>query len=81
MPNLPRYTLTKDEKRDDWKLTHDASDRVVRRFETKGDATERGALRDAVGGAGGSVRIQKEDGRYQEERTFPRSRDPKTSKG
>lgn len=81
MANLPRYTLSKDEKRDDWKLTHDASSRVVQRFETKGDATARGALREAVGGAGGSVRIQKESGRYQEERTFPGSRDPKRSKG
>ena len=81
MANLPRYTLSKDENKDNWKLTQDGTGRVVRRFDTKTDATERGALRDAVGGGGGSVRIQKENGVYQEERTFPKSRDPKSSKG
>lgn len=81
MTNLPRFTLSKDEQRDDWKLTNDAANRVVRRFETKDEATARGVLRGAVGEGGGSVRIQKENGRYQEERTFPKSRDPRKSQG
>lgn len=81
MGKLPKFTLSKDEKRDDWKLTSDATDRVVRRFDTKGDATKGGALEGAVGDSGGSVKIQKENGRFQEERTYPRSKDPRKSKG
>jgi hypothetical protein len=46
---------------------------------TKADATARGVLKKAVGGVG-TVRIHKENNRIQEERTYPRSRDPK-SKG
>lgn len=81
MAKLPKFTLSKDEKRGDWPLTNDATDRVVRRFDTKADATKGGALERAVGAEGGSVKIQKEDGRYQEERTYPGSKDPRKSKG
>ena len=81
MGNLPKYTLSKDHKKDDWKLTQDSSGQVKRRFETKADATAGGMLEKALGGAGGSVRIEKETGGYQEERTFPRSKDPKKSPG
>lgn len=81
MSKLPKFTLTKDEKRDDWALKNDATDRVVRRFETKGEATKGGVLERAVGSEGGSVKIQKENGRFQEERTYPGSKDPRSSKG
>lgn len=80
MTNLPRYDLVHDGQKDDWALRN-AQGRTVRRFETKSDATAGGALKDAVGGGGGSVRIHKENGAIQEERTFPRSRDPKKSPG
>jgi hypothetical protein len=78
---LPKYTLSKDEKKDDWKLTNDATGRVKERFDTKSEATSGGALEKAVGNAGGSVKIQKENGRFQEERTYPGSKDPRQSKG
>ena len=81
MPRLPTYTLSFDRTKNDWKLEHDASDRIVRRFETKEDATARGVLKSAVGGNGGSVRIEKKQGGYDEERTFPRNRDPRKSPG
>jgi hypothetical protein len=81
MPRLPKFTLSFDRKIEDWKLEKDATDRVVKRFETKEDATARGVLKKAVGTDGGSVRIEKKRGGYQEERTFPRSRDPKKSPG
>jgi len=81
MTNLRKYTVSKDDKKGDWKLSNDETGKTVRRFDTKGDATKGGALHEAVGKAGGSVKIQKEDGRYQEERTFPRSKDPRRSKG
>ncbi|AZN73346.1 DUF2188 domain-containing protein [Georhizobium profundi] len=78
---LPKYTLSHDEKKDDWVLKRDGSDRAIKRFETKGEATKGGALSDTLGKVGGSVKIQKIDGEYQEERTYPRSKDPRGSKG
>ena len=58
-----------------------AVSKVQKRFETKAEATAGGSLEKALGRAGGSVKIQKENGRYQEERTFPRSNDPRKSPG
>ena len=81
MPNLMRYTLTYDERRKRWSLEKDRTTRVVKSFETKRDATTAGVLRRAVGMDGGSVRIQKANGRFQEERTYPRGRDPRRSRG
>ncbi|TAA11092.1 DUF2188 domain-containing protein [Pseudoxanthomonas winnipegensis] len=81
MAKLPKFTLTKNESKDRWDLRNDATNRLVGHWETKGDATAGGVLSNAVGRSGGSVKIQKENGRYQEERTYPRSRDPKGSKG
>jgi len=81
MAKLPKYTLSHDEKKDDWVLKEDGASRAKRRFETKADATAGGVLSDVLGANGGSVKIQKKDGKYQEERTFPRSRDPKKSPG
>lgn len=81
MAKLPKYTLTKNEKKDAWDLVNDKTDKVVKRFDTKSDATKGGALEKAVGAQGGSVKIQKEDGKFQEERTYPQSKDPKGSPG
>lgn len=81
MSKLPKYTLSKDSKKDDWVLKNDASNRVERRFQTKEQATKGGVLQDTLGKNGGSVKIQKENGKYQEERTYPRSKDPRSSKG
>jgi hypothetical protein len=78
---LPKFTLEKNETKDRWDLVNDASNRTVKSFDTKDDATRRGALQRAVGANGGSVKIQKENGRFQEERTYPRSADPKRSPG
>lgn len=80
-PDLPKYHLTKDEKKGDWKLEQEGAGRATRRFDTKEQATAGGVLGGALGKAGGSVRIHKTDGKIQEERTFPRSRDPKDSPG
>lgn len=81
MPKLPKFTLDYNEQKKRWDLTNDQTDRTVKTFETKDDATARGALRKAVGPEGGSVKIQKRSGPFQEERTYPRSRDPRGSKG
>jgi Uncharacterized protein conserved in bacteria (DUF2188) len=81
MANLPRFTLSYDQSNEDWVLKRDATGQTVRRYNTKAEATEGGVLEAAVGSAGGSVRIEKVHGGYQEERTYPRSRDPRRSPG
>jgi hypothetical protein len=78
---LPNYHLTRDKKRGGWQLEKDGSDRARARFETKAEALKGGALKAAVGQDGGSVKIHKQNGRIQQERTYPRGRDPKSSKG
>jgi hypothetical protein len=79
--NLPKFTLEKNERKDRWDLRNDKTDQLVKSFGTKEAATKGGALEKAVGGSGGSVKIQKENGRFQEERTYPGSKDPRSSKG
>lgn len=82
MAKLSRYTLSYDDKKDDWKLENDKTDKVIRRYDTKDEATEGGVLKKALGSEGGSVKIEyKEKSGYEEERTFPRSADPRESKG
>ena len=71
MPKLPKFTLEYDEKRDRWSLENDRTNREVKSFATKRDAVSGGALRRAVGSEGESVKIQKANGRFQEERPIP----------
>ena len=80
MPKLTKFTLDFNEKKDRWDLTNDKTDKVVKTFSAKTDATARGILKKATGG-NSSVKIQKENGKFQEERTFPKSADPKKTKG
>jgi len=80
MAKLPKFTLDYNEKKEKWDLTNDATDRTVKSFGTKEQATRGGVLKRAVGGHG-SVKIQKVNGKFQEERTYPRSADPKRSPG
>ncbi len=81
MSKLPKLTLDFNEKKEQWELTNDKTDRIIRVFETKDEATAGGVLEKAVGNNGGSVKIQKMNGRFQEERTYPGSKDPRQSKG
>lgn len=81
MAKLPKYTLVHNRRQDRWDLVHDKTNRVRKSFETKAAATKGGVLERAVGREGGSVKIQKLDGRFQEERTFPGSADPPRSPG
>ncbi|SFK01171.1 hypothetical protein SAMN04488518_101752 [Pseudovibrio ascidiaceicola] len=81
MSKLRKFFLTKDKDKGDWVLEQEGSDRARRRFLTKAEATAGGVLEGALGSEGGSVRIRKEDGKIQEERTFPRDKDPEKSPG
>ncbi|MGN7883617.1 DUF2188 domain-containing protein [Ensifer sp. 22460] len=77
--SLDKYTLHKDGKSEKWRLEKEGSNRAKAQFDTKSEALK--SLRDTVGPSGGSVRIRKVDNTIQEERTYPRSKDPKKSKG
>jgi hypothetical protein len=81
MSKLRKLTLSHNEKKNNWVRKDDASNRTVKAFDTKSDATKGGVLENALGKQGGSVKIQKIDGKFQEERTYPGSADPKSSKG
>ena len=81
MAKLPKFTLGYHEKKDKWVLEQDKTNTTVKTFETKADATAGGVLQKALGKDGGSVKIQKVSGKYQEERTYPRKADPKESPG
>ena len=80
MAKLPRFSLAHNENTKKWELKKEGSSEVMKRFATKAAALKGGVLEKAVGGRG-SVRIRKRDGKIQEERTYPRSADPRGSKG
>lgn len=81
MAKLRKFTLSHDRDKDDWALKEDGSGRTKKRFASKAEATAGGVLEKTLGSEGGSVKIKKKDGRIQEERTYPRGRDPKRSRG
>lgn len=74
---MDNYQLTKDG--DDWKLQKEGSDRAIKRSDTKADAMEH--MKSYMDHKEGSVKIHKGNGEFQEERTYPRSSDPHSSKG
>ncbi|MCW1888280.1 MAG: DUF2188 domain-containing protein [Candidatus Moranbacteria bacterium] len=78
---LRKLTLTFDEKKENWKLREDKSKKLVKSFPTKTLATQGGSLKKTLGKNGGSVKIQTKEGDFQEERTYPKSKDPINSKG
>lgn len=81
MADLPKFTLQPNKTSGRWDLVDDATGKPVRSFDTKAEATAGGVLERSIGAKGGSVKIRKTDGRFEEERTFPRSADPRGSKG
>ena len=81
MTKLKKLTLSHNKKDDNWELREDKTKKLVQKFSTKEEATKGGVLQDAAGKNGASVKIKKVDGKIQEERTYPRSSDPKKSKG
>jgi len=74
---LDKFHLTK--KGNEWKLEKENSNRAVVKADTKAEAVQK--MREYMQTHEGSVRIHKEDGKIQEERTYPRSKDPRRSKG
>jgi hypothetical protein len=80
MAKLPRYSLAYNAKSKKSELKSESSGGVVKAFSSKAGATKGGLLGKAVGGRG-TVKIRKRSGKVQEERTYPRSLDPRRSKG
>lgn len=76
---MDRYDLNHDG--DNWKLHKQGGERASKVFEgmTKEEAVR--ATSDFMQDHPGSVRIHKMDGTYEEERTYPRSADPRQSPG
>ena len=70
---LQRYHLSK--RNDEWRLEKAGSNRAV----AKADAKENAILEmwGYMETHEGSVRIHKQNGRIQEERTYPRKKDPR----
>jgi hypothetical protein len=80
MAKLPRYSLSHNDKTKKWELKREGSGEVIKRFKTKAGAIKGGVLERAVKKLG-SVRIRKRNGKIQEERTYPRSMDPRGRRG
>ena len=78
---MKNYHLTKENG--DWKLKKEGATRSSEVFEgmNKQDAIRESAKKLRGSNEPSSLKIHKENGRIQEERTYPRSADPRKSKG
>lgn len=74
---MDNYHITKNG--DKWNLTKEGNERASKSADTKKEIIER--TKDFMSDKTGSVKIHKEDGKIQEERTYQRKDDPKYSKG
>ncbi len=74
---LDKFHLTK--KGDEWRLEKAKSDKALVKAGTKKEAMQK--MMKYMAKREGSVRIHKENGKIQEERTYPRYKDSKKSKG
>ncbi|MDF2446485.1 MAG: hypothetical protein K0S46_1721 [Moraxellaceae bacterium] len=74
---MDKYDLAHEDGK--WKLTREGATRATKTFETKREGVAFST--DYVNERTGSLRIRKENGQFQEERTYPRKDDPKKSKG
>lgn len=74
---MKSYHLTKEGNA--WNLRPEGGVRPVARGVTKSEALDR--MRAYMHDHPGSVKIHKENGQIQEERTYPRSADPRRIRG
>ncbi|ENY0850835.1 DUF2188 domain-containing protein [Escherichia coli] len=74
---MDNYHITKDG--DKWKLQKEGNDRPSKTATTKAELIK--TTSEFMSNKTGSVKIHKEDGKIQEERTYQRKDDPKKSKG
>lgn len=64
---------------DNWKFQQHKSERSIRNFESKKDAV--GFATSYMREHEGTLKIKKVNGQIQEERTYPRSKDPSRTPG
>lgn len=76
---MNNYHITKSKTGAGWDLKKEGGDRASLKADTKAEIVK--ATSEFLQGKGGSVKIHKENGQIQEERTYPRSADPKKSPG
>lgn len=74
---MDNYHITKTEN--GWQLKKEGAARASKTAATKTEILRTSA--DFFDGKAASVKVHKEDGTIQEERTYPRSKDPAKSKG
>ncbi len=74
---MDKYHITK--KGEKWQFKMEKSDKILLNSVKKEDVVKK--MQTYMKSKMGSVRIHKVDGSIQEERTYPRSADPKKSKG
>ncbi|AZD50560.1 DUF2188 domain-containing protein [Pseudomonas chlororaphis] len=74
---MDNYHITKSG--DKWTLTKEGNERPSKTAETKQEIIDK--TREFMNDKTGSVKIHKEDGKFQEERTYHRKDDPSDSKG
>ena len=74
---MDNYHITKTD--DGWALKKEGADRASKTAETKAEITA--VAREFLAGKDASLKIHKQDGKIQEERTYPRKADPKKTKG
>jgi len=74
---MDNYHITKDG--DKWKLTKEGNRRASKTADTKQEIIR--DTREYMADKTGSVKIHKEDGRFQEERTYHRKDDPRKTPG
>lgn len=74
---MNNYHITKTDKL--WALVKEGAQRASKTAATKAEITA--IASEFLQGKTASLKIHKEDGSIQEERTFPRTADPRKSKG
>ena len=74
---MDNYHVTKEG--DLWKLTKEGNQRHSKAAETKKEILK--ITSEFMSNKTGSVKIHKENGQIQEERTYPKKADPKKTKG
>jgi len=74
---MENYHITKNDK--GWALTKQGAERASKTAATKAEIIKLAS--EFLANKTASLKIHKEDGTIQEERTFPRSADPTKSKG
>lgn len=74
---MDNYHITKTDK--GWALTKQGAERASKTAATKAEIIK--LATDFLDGKTASLKIHKEDGTIQEERTYPRSADPTKTQG